>query len=143
MSAFILRADSTRETITANLLRFLEKLPKDKPWEVRIDPFRESRSGRQNRALFGHAYIQIGDQTGITKNDLHEYMCGEYFGWMEVVVFGEKQKRPVRTTTTNELGQHDVLKKPEFAKFYEFIQMRAAENGLYVTDPDPLWRMAA
>lgn len=143
MRAFIVRPDNTRETIMGNLLRFLNNLPADKPWEIRIDPFKESRSGRQNRALFGHAYIQICDKTGMLKNDLHEYMLGEYFGWVEIDVFGAKHKRPVRTTTTDELGRNDVLKKPDFAKFYEFIQMRAAENGIYVSDPDPFWRMAA
>ena len=143
MTAFILRNDKDRDRIMANLLAYLEKLSPEKKWEISIDPFRESRSGRQNRALFGHAYVQLMDQTGIAKNDLHEYMCGEYFGWTEVEIFGQKQRKPVRTTTTDELGRHDVLKKHEFALFYDFIMQRAAENGLYVTDPDPMWRMAA
>ena len=143
MSAFILRADNTRETIMANLLRFLAKLPADKPWQVEIDPFKESRSGRQNRALFGLAYVELREQMGVEKNDLHEYMCGEFFGWTTYEIFGQTKRKPVRTTTTDETGKHSVLPKAEFAQFYEFIQQRAAENGFYVSDPDPLWRMAA
>jgi hypothetical protein len=52
---------------------------------------------------------------------------------------GAWSKRPVRTTTTNEQGERDVIGKLLMAEFYEFIQRRSAEVGFDVPDPDPLW----
>ena len=65
--------------------------------------------------------------------------CGDFFGWAEKPVMGGFMRVPVRTTTTGYDGKRDIIKTKEFAEFYNFVQRRAAENGFYVSDPDPLW----
>lgn len=138
MPRFCLNPDANRAQILANLIGFINRLPADKPWQVEIEPLRKERSGNQNRALFGVAYADLRDQTGSDKNDLHDYFCREYFGEVEKRVMGKALKVATRTTTTGYDGEHDVIEPQEFAKFYEFVQQRAASMGYFVRDPDPL-----
>ena len=141
MARFCLNVDKHRDQILANLHAFLDKLPIDKPWCIEIEPLRKERTIKQNKALFGLAYVELEEQTGSDKNDLHWAFCGEFFGWVDVNVMGKTKRMPARTTTTGYDGKHDVVPTEIFAKFYDFIQRRAAENGFYVSDPDPMWRI--
>lgn len=100
-----------------------------------------TRSTLQNKALWGCAYKALEEQTGNEPEDLHRYFCGEFFGWQKYEVMGAWTKRPVRTTTTNEAGERDVIDKMRMAEFYDFIQDRAARVGFDVPDPDPEWFM--
>ena len=52
---------------------FLGKLDGAKPWELILRPFKRSRTGRQNNALWGVAYKQLSDFTGFTEVELHSY----------------------------------------------------------------------
>lgn len=97
------------------------------------------RSDLQNRALWGCAYKALEEQSGNEPEDLHEYFCGEFWGWKRVEVMGRYRLRPVRTTTRNEHGDKDVIGTLLMAQFYEFIQQRAASVGFDVPDPDPNW----
>lgn len=134
MNRFVLWPES-RERITANLVRFVGQLPAGKAWEVTVKPYAKDRSQAQNRALFGLAYPILAESTGHTVPELHEYFCGDYFGWVEVEIFGETHKRPIRTTTTDEQGKREVIKAKDFAGFFAHVQRRAAESGVYIPDP--------
>src|SRR3546814_20650579 len=94
----------------------------------------------QNNALWGVAYKAIEEATGNDPKDLHEYFCGEFWGWVESTVLGRRKVKPRRTTTRDENGRANKVKADEFARFYEFIQRRMAENGVYVPDPDQIGR---
>lgn len=108
--------------------------------ELSVDVYKPKRSMEQNAALFGHAYKILRAETGNDKEDLHDYFCGEYFGWKVQEVMGERRKKPIRTTTTDEEGKKAVLSKIEFADFFAFVQQRSAETvGVYIPDPDPNW----
>jgi hypothetical protein len=48
-------------------------------------------------------------------------------------------RRPVRTTTTNEAGERDVVDTVTMARMYDFIQRTAAGYGIDVPAPDPMW----
>jgi hypothetical protein len=48
-------------------------------------------------------------------------------------------RRPVRTTTTNEAGERDVVDTVTMARMYDFIQRTAAGYGIDVPSPDPMW----
>lgn len=120
---------------------FIERLPDSKSWKVEISEARPERSRDQNAAVFGLAYDAIMIATGLQgdaeKKQLHRDFCGEFFGWVDA---GVGRRKPKRTTTTNERGERDVIDTTTMAQFYDFIQRKAAEFGIDVPDPDPLWR---
>lgn len=142
---FVLDGDVRR----SNLIQFLMRLPfvlnqRTKAWKVVISEYRPQRSDEQNGALFGVAYPPLMEHMGLRgdkeKEELHELMCGMYFGWVTYTMLGQTKKRPRRTTTTDEFGSRDVLNKLDFASFYDFVQQKGAENGVFIPDPDPMWR---
>lgn len=107
---------------------------------VEIAPFKKERTDQQNRALFGHAYEILENETGNSKQDLHDLFCGTHFGWETHEVLGQKKRKPRRTTTKNERGERDVMPAREFIKFYDLVVRTAAEYGIVIPDPDPMWR---
>jgi len=103
------------------------------PLSVECKPWRKSRSNDQNAYLWGVCYAALRDATGQDVNDWHEYMLGEWAGWEEHELFGRKRLRPVRRSSK--------LSTAEFSDYVAFVQQRAAENGVFIPDPD--MRMAA
>lgn len=138
---FILDRSVTRNL--TRLLAFLSALPMDKAWKITVAEHRKTRSNEQNNALWGVAYVAIHEASGNDPEDMHEYFCGEYFGWVERSMFGQRKKRPRRTTTTDASGRRSVLTTIEFMDFYAFIQRRMAEHGIYVPDPNEEMSRAA
>lgn len=121
------------------LMAFLSRLDVTKEAQITIGPVKKERTQQQNKALFGCAYETLRKATGNDKEDLHEYFCGEYFGWDIKEVMGKKKRAPKRTTTTGYDGHRDVISTLDLQDFYAFIQQRAAEQGFYVPDPNPMW----
>lgn len=122
------------------LFAFLSALGKQQDFQVTFGSIKKPRSDLQNKALFGVAYKTLHEETGNDPEDLHCYFCGEFFGWQQYEVMGQKRKRPVRSTTKNEQGERDVISTLELQHFYAFIQQRSAETvGVFIPDPDPLW----
>ena len=132
-----------RERAIASLVRLLTDYCPGKPVEVSIRPFKRKRTNRQNAALFGVAYPAVREQTGEDVNRLHWYACGQFFGWKQVETFGKVSQEPVRTTTTDENGDRDVVPWDVFSDFYAAFQREMAGMGIDVPDPDPEWRNAA
>lgn len=122
---------------------FLGKLDGAKPWELILRPFKRSRTGRQNNALWGVAYKQLSDFTGFTEVELHELFCKAHFGEVSYELMGISGTKPRRTTTTDENGERDVIGRDEMAKFYALIEQKAAEIGCYLESPDPMLRTRA
>lgn len=128
-------------------LRILEALPSTKAWKVRCSVLRNERSGEQNAYLWAIPYKLIGEHTGFEAEELHEWMCGAFFGWRDKRI--PKTPRspegyvsiPVRTTTRDENGERDVLDWKRFSDFVAFIQRFAAQKlGVLIPDPDKEWR---
>ena len=134
------KGDANRATVLANAVAFLGRLAGDRSWRIEIALHRKTRSSEQNAALWSLAYPILEKATGQPVNDWHEYMLGEHFGWVEYSLFGKRKLRPARTTTTGYRGEDDTLSTVDFAEFFNFIQNRAAENGIHIPDPDPFWR---
>jgi hypothetical protein len=123
-----------------SLMAFLSALPTDKEFKVTVGDVKKERSDLQNRALWGCAYRTLREATGNDPEDLHEYFCGEYWGWDIHDVINAKKKRPKRTTTTGFDGKRDVISTLHLQDFYAFIQQRSAETvNVFVPDPDPEW----
>lgn len=134
--------DPTRERVLANAIAFLQRLPATKAWEVVVRPWVKARTDPQNHALFGVAYVALAQATGFTKDELHEAFCKRFFGTVERQVGSVTVSKPFRTTTRDENGKRDVIPWDTFSDFYATVQVVGAEAGVYVPDPDPMWRAA-
>ena len=141
MKTFILHPDQTRDRIRANLFAEIDALPQ-KRFKVQISEDRRQRSQRQNATLWGVIYPPIMEHMGLRgekdKEDLHEFWCGEYFGWRKTEIMGRETQRPIRTTTTNEDGRRDTLSTGGFMDFCEFIKQRMSDYGIQIPDPSQL-----
>ena len=132
-----------RIAVIGRVTTFLIAAYPGKPIRVDVEQDKPERSSDQNAALFGLAYKTIRMETGNDVEELHQWACGEYFGWTEYEVMGQRKKRPVRTTTTDEHGKREVMGKLDFADFFSFVQRKAAEFGIFIPDPDPRWKLDA
>ena len=134
------KGDQRRDLVRANVHAFIDRLPPAKSWRIEVKELRKERSLDQNAAMFGVAYAAIMEATGLEgdeeRKQLHHDFCGDFFGWVSGPM---GHRRPVRTTTRNERGERELIDTATMARFYEFIQRRAAEYGIDVPDPDPLW----
>lgn len=128
---------ATREQVDrayAFMLGQLERGPIE--WECK--PWKATRSNEQNNLLFGVLYPPIAEAMGYTVDDIHEFMCGTHFGWVDAKVPKTPrnpdgyESRPFRRTTTNEHGKRNVLTKPEFAKFLETVERIAAQARVFI-----------
>lgn len=142
MSHVLHKGHPDHDIVRANLHAFIDRLPDTKSWEVEVSEYHKPRSDKQRKALFGAAYKPLMEFMGLRgehdKEDLHHFFCGEYWGWHPVL-----RNKPLRTTTRNEQGQRQEISTVEALDFYAFIQQRAAERGVMVPDPDPMWREKA
>lgn len=142
-STFVLhKKHPGRELVLKTVHAYLDRLPETHSYEVIVGLYRKPRTTKQRKALFAAAYAPIMDSMGLRgesdKKDLHAFWCGEYWGW-----HAELRNKPLRTTTRNQYGERDEISTVEALNFYEFIQQRSAERGIFVPDPDPFWREAA
>lgn len=141
MKRYILDAKSSAswELEHGELVQAVNALPKGKAWKVEISQYREDRSARQNRALFGHLYSHLTEDTGYTAEELHEVFCRRFFGTAEHVVLDVRYEKAARTTTTNADGKRELIDTKTFAEFYSMIEDIAAQAGIHVPPPDPNW----
>lgn len=111
------------------------------PLELSCGPLKSGRTSQQNRYLFGACYPPVADAMGYDVEDIHEYMLGRHFGWVDVKVPKTPrnpegvESRPFRTTTTDEHGKRSLLSKAEFAKFVETVHRIAAHTGVFIAEP--------
>lgn len=132
-----------RRTRAQRVAAFLAALDPAKQWELIVRPFKRPRSNPQNAYERGVACVKLATAIGYDPDDVHDFLCGTYWGWKQVSCpktpsnpKGIKDE-PIRTTTTNERGERDVLNKQDYWDFVEFIQRFGAKHGVYIPDPDP------
>jgi hypothetical protein len=107
-------------------------LDQTKSWKVTLEEFKPRRSDMQNAFLWGVVYPSIlegGGEAlaGWQKDDLHEYMLGEHFGWETITLGGRTVHKPVRRSSR--------LNKQDFSDYLEFLSRRAAELGIVIPEP--------
>lgn len=107
-------------------------LDQTKSWKVTLEEFKPRRSDMQNAFLWGVVYPSIlegGGEAlaGWQKDDLHEYMLGEHFGWETLTLGGKTVHKPVRRSSR--------LNKQDFSDYLEFLSRRAAELGIVIPEP--------
>lgn len=113
-------------------------------WRVTVEPVKATRTLSQNAYLWGVCYPMMSERSGYETAELHEYLLGEFYGWVEKRVPKKPsnpkgtESVPRRSTTKNEAGERAVLTTKEFADFVDFVQRLAAEKMmLVIPDPDP------
>jgi len=122
---FVIQPDRAQ---VQGLAEFLRRALPGKPLRVEVAEYRRKRSDQQNRYLWGVAYKRLQDATGQPAEDWHEFFLGEFFGWERGELFGRPRLRPIRRSSR--------LTTAEFGELVEFIQARAAENGVYIPSPN-------
>lgn len=134
---FILHADSPRRSaVLAECQKFLALLSDSHSWKIEVAQWRRPRSDPANAYHWGVVLPTLVREKGGTTEDWHELLCGEYFGWRKTEIGGKSISRPVRTTTTNDIGKRDVLDTLAFWRFVEFCRDMAAQGGVYVPGPN-------
>lgn len=112
------------------------------PQDVTTKPWKPTRSNEQNAYLFGVCYPPIAEAKGYTVDDIHEWMCGTHFGWVDEACPKTPtnpqgvRSRPFRTTTRDENGRRDVLKTKDFSDFVGTVQRIAAQAGVFIPDAE-------
>lgn len=139
---FVLHKGAPDRTIIRDrIIELIQKLPESRSFAVEVKQYVKERTLDQTAALFGVAYKVIMDATGLRgekeREKLHTDLCGDYFGWVDRPIIG---RVPVRTTTTDERGERNVLSTVEMAKFYDYIQDKMLEYGIMIPNPDPAWK---
>lgn len=107
------------------------------PIEVDCKKWRKSRSNDQNAMLWA-MYAPIAEHMGYDAEDVHEWMCGHFWGWKDIKV--PKTPRnpeglasvPIRSTTRDEDGKRNVIDKATFSKFVEMVDRVAAQAGVFI-----------
>lgn len=142
MSDRLIPATDRGEAV-ASFARLVEHFLPGRELVVTVDEFVPERTTKQRNSLFGVAYRALMEQMGLRgkreQDDLHRDMCGEYFGWRELPSLCGARRQPVRTTTTDERGERDVLSVRQQMAFYAWLQQQAATMGYDVPDPDKEW----
>jgi hypothetical protein len=121
------------DQIAAAVSVLVRGLDQRRSWQVTIQPFRSRRSSAQNAFLYGvvyPAFLEGGGEAlgGWSKEDLHEFMLGEWAGWETLSIGGRTVQKPFRRSSS--------FSKQEFSDYLEFIAVRAAELNIVIPEPD-------
>lgn len=110
----------------------------DKALCVEVKRHVKSRSREAENYLWGVCYPLMSDASGYEKVEIHDAMCRRYFGTTTTKVMGTQIERPLRTTTTNEHGERDVLSAGDYWDFTDFVIREAAVwYDIAIPEPDP------
>jgi hypothetical protein len=124
------------DSILDNILAHAREV--DVPTVVEFKRQTKPRTDPQNAALwmaYGILMADVGLAGERDRLELHRNFCGDFFTWVDLPCGG---RRPLRTTTTDENGQRDVLPWDRFCEFYEHVRQVAAEAcSCVIPDPDP------
>lgn len=136
-----------RERFIPRIAAYLAGLPTKKAHRIIIKQEADDRTTQQNRYLNGVPYKLLGDHFGYERDEISEQMCGIYFGWREPKKVPRTPHNrtglkdvPVRTTTTDENGERDVLDTKAFWEYVEFLQRFGAKYEVFIPDPDPSYK---
>ena len=103
-----------------------------KPFAVTVEVWKKPRTNQQNAYLWGVVYPAImegGGEAlgGFTRDDVHEWLLGECFGWETLEGFGRKRMRPLKRSS--------ALNKQEFSDYLTFIDTKCADMGIVIPEP--------
>lgn len=147
MPDFVLPRGSRKSALKL-ALEILTSLDELVAWKITAEPVKHARSASQNAYLWAVPNKMISDVTGYEIEEVHEYLCGAYFGWKEKRVPKTPcnpegvASVPIRTTTTNEDGKRSILTTMQFSDYVEFVQRFGAKKlNIIIPDPDPAYML--
>ena len=125
---YVMRSDNPDAAL--DMCREIQGLNKKRNWAIEIKRWVKKRSNAQIAYFWGGIVNTVVMETGNDKDTIHDFLCGDFFGWEEYKVFGQVKKRPVRTLTSPE-----PLSVEEMVNFCEWCVMRMAEEGIIIEPP--------
>ena len=123
----------TRPDAMASVVaRMVSNLDPLKTWAVEVTEWRRPRTNQQNKFLWGVVYpsiIEGGGEAlrGWNRDDLHDYLLGECFGWETLEGFGRKRMRPLKRSS--------ALNKQEFSDYLLFLETKCMDMGIVIPEP--------
>lgn len=127
-----------RDAAIARLVPILREFKLGKPVNVRLTIARPERTPPQLRYLWGVAIRMLAEHGGYEPEDVHEYLCGSFWGWRpKALPGGRTEEVPIRSTTVDADGNRDVIDGAEFWRYVEFVQRVGARAGVVIPDPHP------
>jgi hypothetical protein len=79
-------------------------------------------------SLYAEALRKGGEALGgWDKDDIHEYMLGEYYGWNKCTAFGRTRLKPKKRSSTRSKAEH--------SDYLEFVVRKFAEHGIVLRLP--------
>ena len=126
------------DTVKATISALLASLSNNRPMQVTFDELAFSREAQGY--WHGTVVKTIRDAMfpGEAPAEVHEYLMGSHYGWKPSAVTGHS--KPIRTTTTDEHGNANKLRKSEMGDLIEWAIAWAAERGVYVPEPVKGWK---
>jgi hypothetical protein len=124
-------------TITADtrprFIAWLSNLDLTKAVRVTVEPEKKERTNPMNRYMWA-LHTLAGEHCGMTRDEMHCEMCIAYFGEKRIETkWGTVIRRPIRTTTTNEAGERDVLAGEAFMRFVDWLESKyATDLGVWI-----------
>ena len=120
------------DQIATAVVRMAQHLPTDKPFSVTVEVWKKPRTQPQNNFLWGVAYPAIleggGEMLrGWSRDDIHEYMVGEFGGWETLEGFGRKRMRPVMRSSQ--------MTKQQFSDYLDWLSAKCADMGIHIPHP--------
>lgn len=120
------------DQIATAVARMAQHLPTDKPFAVTVEVWKKPRTQPQNNFLWGVAYPAIleggGEMLkGWSRDDIHEYMVGEFGGWEMLEGFGRKRMRPVMRSSQ--------MTKQQFRDYLDWLSAKCADMGIVIPAP--------
>lgn len=104
-------------------IQYLETLPADKSWDVEITEHKLNRTKQQSR-LYWHWMGVLSDQTGYSKDDMHEFFKGKFLPVETKKIMGKE------VTVSASTADLDVK---QFTEYLEQICAWAGEFGFYLS----------
>lgn len=136
-----------RERYLMPLLGVILNYQVKKPLRIEYKIAMPDRTPAENRYLWAVPYTLISDSTGMEKEEIHEWNCGQQWGWKNKRVPKKPsnpsgvESVPIRTTTENADGEPDICSEEEFLQMWRRAQQLGASLDIIVPDPDKNWKM--
>ena len=111
-----------------NARQYIDGLDPNRKWRIEIKEYRQRRSLDQNAYIHAVPLKIISEHTGYSMDEIKEYLCGEFTGWNEFEVMGQKMLKPVMTTSR--------MDTKIMTDFIEWLQWYASSN-LNLRIPSP------